>query len=106
MKNGGQIPWNVFPICETFKVSCPMGRHHVKGGSEYHLADQLSRLEQWSNVTLFLLFGPKVLPGFFLGYVCCPRGESGKETYWSQIVELEEMDASELHARRLNAKKC
>ena len=22
MKNGGQIPWNAFPICETFKISC------------------------------------------------------------------------------------
>ena len=34
------------------------------------------------------------------------RGESGKETLWSQdIEELEEMDASELHARRLNAKE-
>ena len=35
-------------------------------------------------------FGPKVLPGKFLGYA----GESGKG-----------MDASELHARRLNAKE-
>ena len=36
----------------------------------------------------------------------CTRWESGKETYWSQTFEeLEEMDASELHARRLNAKE-
>ena len=33
------------------------------------------------------------------------RRDSGKETLWSQIEELEEMDASELHARRLNAKE-
>ena len=31
-----------------------MGRHHMKGGSESHLTDQLYRVEQWSNITLFL----------------------------------------------------
>ena len=36
----------------------------------------------------------------------CPRGESGKETFWSQMLKkLEQMDASEIHARRLNAKE-
>ena len=30
MKVGGQIPWNVTPICETFKISCLMGRLHTK----------------------------------------------------------------------------
>ena len=29
MKNGGQIPWNATPICETFKISCLMGRLHT-----------------------------------------------------------------------------
>ena len=38
------------------------------------------------------------------------RRESGKETFWSQtdrrpLEELERMDASEIHARRLNAKE-
>ena len=26
MKVGGQILWNVKPICETFKISCLMGK--------------------------------------------------------------------------------
>ena len=39
-KNGGWIPWNVTAICETFKISCLMGRHPVKGGSECPLTDQ------------------------------------------------------------------
>ena len=26
MKNGGQSPWNAIPICETFKISYPMGK--------------------------------------------------------------------------------
>ena len=33
------------------------------------------------------------------------REESGKETLWSQTLKIWEMDASELHARRLNAKE-
>ena len=31
------------------------GTHHMKGGSECHLTDQFVRLEQWSNIILFLL---------------------------------------------------
>ena len=46
--------WKVTAICKTFKTSCLMGRHHMRGGSEYHLTDQWHRLEQWSNITLFL----------------------------------------------------
>ena len=38
--NGGRTPWSVTPICETFKISCLMGRHHMKGGSECPLTDQ------------------------------------------------------------------
>ena len=65
---------------------------------EYHpiSAKDLSRLHQ---------FGPKVLPGIFLGYVLC-AGETWKgDLMVADIEELEEMDASELHARRLNAKE-
>ena len=54
-KNGGRIPWNATAVCDTFKISCQMGRHHMKGGSEHQLTAQLSRLEQWSKITLFLL---------------------------------------------------
>ena len=35
----------------------------------------------------------------------CTREESGRETLVADVEELEEMDASELHARRLNAKE-
>ena len=97
----------------SFKISCLMGRHHMKGGSESHLTDQVSRLEQCSNITLFLLKTCRdyfnlyinlyinfVLPGIFLGYVL-----SAGRILVADIEELEEMDASELHARRLNAKE-
>ena len=38
--NGGRIPWSVTAICETFMISCLMGKDQMKGGSEYHLTDQ------------------------------------------------------------------
>ena len=50
-------------------------------------------------------FGPKVLPGIFLGYVLCAGGISKGDIVVAAIEELEEMDASELHARRLDAKE-
>ena len=34
------IPWSVTAICETFKISCLMGRHHMKGGSECPFKNQ------------------------------------------------------------------
>ena len=68
MKNGGRIPWNATAFCDILRIFCLMGRHPMKGGSEYHLMAQLFRLERGTE-------------------------------------ELEEMDASEFHARRLNAKE-
>ena len=55
---------------------CLMGRHFTRSGSATHLKDQLSRMEQWSNITLFLLktyrdyinVVQEVLQGIFLGY--------------------------------------
>ena len=57
---------------------------------EYHpISDKdLSGLHQ---------FGPEVLPGMFLGW----KGDN----MVADIEELEQMNASELHARRLNAKE-
>ena len=54
MKIGGQIPWSATAICETFKISCLMGRHRMKGGSESHCKAKSYLLEQWPNITLFL----------------------------------------------------
>ena len=38
--NGGRIPWNATATCKTFKISCLMGRHHTKGGTECPVRDQ------------------------------------------------------------------
>ena len=39
-ENGGRIPRNATAICETVKVSCLMGRHHLKDGSQCAVTDQ------------------------------------------------------------------
>ena len=91
---GARIPRNLTAICETFKISCLMGRHHMKGGSECLFTAHLSRLEQWSNITLFvrrtcrdyISLAPKSCQVFF-SIMNCMRGESGKETLWSQTPE-------------------
>ena len=49
-------------------------------------------------------FGPRVLPCFFLGYVWYAVRIWRGDILMEDIEELEEMDASEIHARRLNAK--
>ena len=54
-KNGRRIPWNVTAICEAFKISGLMGRHLMRGVSEYHLKALFFLLERWYNITLFLL---------------------------------------------------
>ena len=50
-------------------------------------------------------FGANVLPGIFLGYTLFAGGIWKGDIVVADIEELEEMDASELHARRLNAKE-
>ena len=50
-------------------------------------------------------FGLKVLPGMFLGYALHAGGIWKGDIMVADVEELETMDATELHARRLNAKE-
>ena len=59
-------------------------------------AKDMSRLHQ---------FGPKVLPCIFFGYALNAGGIWKGDIMIADIEELEGMDASEVHARRLNAKE-
>ena len=76
VKIGGQIPWNAFPICETFKSSCLMGRPHMREVLGNHLKNRSFRLVHWLSITLFLRktsqesinLEREVLPGLFPGY--------------------------------------
>ena len=77
--NGGRVPWNVTAICETYKINCLMRRHHMKDGSECPLNGSV---------------------------MYCMLVESRKgDILVADIGVLEEVDASELHARKLNAKE-
>ena len=92
MKVGGQIPWNVTPICEMSQIYYLMGRRFgqpfegpiIPFGSlveDYRIsAKDQSRIHQ---------FGKKVLPGLFLGYALYTGG------IWKGDVlaaDLEELD--------------
>ena len=113
MKISRQILWTVVLICETFKISCLMGKHHTRDifgkpfkgpiipfGSlvEYYRisAKDQSRIHQ---------FGKKVLPGLFLGYALYAGGIWKGDIFVADIEELETMDASEIYSKRLNAKE-
>ena len=65
---------------------------------KYHTisAKDLSRLHQ---------FGPKVLPGIFLGCTFFAGGIWKGDILVADIDELEQMDASEIYAKKLNAKE-
>ena len=54
MKIGVHILWNVIPVCETFKISCLVGKLHTKGVLENILKDQSFRLVHWLSITLSL----------------------------------------------------
>ena len=54
MKLGGQILWNITPMCETFKISCLMGRRPMKDVLGNHVKDLLFHLVHWLSITLLL----------------------------------------------------
>ena len=113
MKVGGQILWNVTPICEISQISYLMGRRPMKDvlgkpfkgpiipfGSlvEYHptTAKDQSRIHQ---------YGKKVLPGLFLGYALYAGRNWKGDVLVADLEELETMDVSEIYSKRLNAKE-
>ena len=113
MKVGGRFPWNAIPICETFKISCLMGKLHTKGVLENLLKDQSFRLVHWLSITLFSAkdqsriheFGKKVLPGLFLGYALHAGWIWNGDVPIADLEELETMDASEIYSKRLNSEE-
>ena len=52
MKVGGQILWNVTPICETSQIYHVMGRRPMKDVLGNHLKDLLFRLVHWLSIIL------------------------------------------------------
>ena len=96
MKIGGQIPWNAIPICETFKISCLMGRRPIKDVLGNHLKDRLFHLVHWLSITLFLrkpVKNPSIWKESLTWIVPRIRIVRGVNL---DIEELETMDASEI----------
>ena len=54
MKVGGQILWNVTPICETSQIYYLMGRRPVKDVLGKILKDRSFDLVDWWSITLSL----------------------------------------------------
>ena len=113
MKNGGQIPWNAIPICETFKISCLMRRLHTRDVLGNHLQDRSFRLVHWLSITLSLRkTSQESINLERKSYLdcsletLCTRWELGRvDVLVADIEELETMDASEIYSKRLNAKE-
>ena len=92
MKVGGQILWNVIPICETSQI-CLMGRRPMKTFWATFLKDLLFHLVHWLSITYNCersVPNPSILERKF--YLDCSsdtlstRGEFGRVTYWSQTL--------------------
>ena len=113
MKVGGQIPWNVTPICETSQIYHLIGRRPMKDVLGNHLKDQLFHLVHWveyhpitaKDQSRIHQFGKKVLPGLFLGYALYAGRIWKGDVLVADLEELETMDASEIYSKRLNAKE-
>ena len=93
---------------ETCKISCLMGRHNMTSCSECHLTDQwipFGAMVEYHPISAkdqsrLHQFGAKVLPDVFLGYALYTGRIWKGDIVVGYIEELEEVDASELHARR------
>ena len=113
MKVGGQILWNVTPICETSQIYHLMGRRPMKDVLGNHLTDLLFHLVHWLSIILSLRkishASVNLERKFYLDCssdTLCTRGELGKgDVLIVDLEELETMDASEIYWKRLNAKE-
>ena len=71
MKIGGQIPWNVFPICETSQISYPMGRPPMKD-----VSGPVKNPSIWKESLTWIVPWRRSVA----------RGEFGRVTYWLQTL--------------------
>ena len=113
MKVGGQILWNVTPICETSQINYLMGRRPMKDVLGNNLKDRLFHLVHWLSITLSLRrISQESINLERKSYLdcssdtLCTRGGIWKgDVLTADLEELETMDASEIYSKRLNAKE-
>ena len=100
--------WNVIPVCETFKISYLMGKHHTRDVSGNHAKGPIvpfgSLVEYYPKTakdqSRIHQFGKKVLPGLFLGYALYAGRIWKGDVLIADLEELETMDASEIYFKR------
>ena len=113
MKNGGQILWNVTPICETSQIYYLMGRRLMKDVLGNHSKDRLFHLVHWLSITLQLRrtsqesinLERKSYLDCSSDTLCTWGGIWKGDVLVADLEELETMDASEIYSKRLNAKE-
>ena len=92
MKIGGQIPCNVIPTCEAFKISYLLGKNTIrKTFWRTILKDQSFRLVHWLSVTLSLRKTSQESinlerKSYLDCSLLCTRGEFGRVTNWLQTL--------------------
>ena len=113
MKVGGQILWNVTPICETSQIHNLMGRRPMKDVLSNHLKDLLFHLVYWLSITRKLRrISQESINLERKSYLDCSSdmhctrcGIWKGDVLIADLEELETMDASEIYSKRLNAKE-
>ena len=111
MKIGGQIPWNVTATCEILRTDCLMGKHHTKGDfgepfkgpRSFHLVHWLSIIHYPRKISQESINLERKFSHGFSSVMYCTRGI--RDILVVDSEELEEKDASEIHAERINAKE-
>ena len=113
MKIGGQIPWNAFPICETFKIYYLMGKLHTRDVLGNLLKDRTFHMVRWLSITLFLRrTSQESINLERKSYLDCSSdthctrcGNWKGDVLVADLEELDTMDASEIYSKRLNAEE-
>ena len=99
MKVGGQILWNVTPMCETSQICCLMGRCHMRDVLVNHFKWPIIPFVHWLSIKESINLERK------LGYALYVARIWKGDVLVADLEELETMDASEIYSKRLNAKE-
>ena len=112
MKVGGQILWNVKPICETSQIYYLMGRRPLKDVLGNHLKDQPFHLVSLVEYQLrrtsheSINLERKFYLDCFLGYALYAGGIWKGDVLVADLEELETMDASENLLEKTQCERC
>ena len=113
MKVGGQIQWNVTPICETSQIYYLMGRRPMKDVLGNHLKDRLFHLVHWLNVIPYpRKTSPESIKLERKSYLDCSSdmhlyagGIWKGDILVADLEELEMMDASEIYSKKTQCER-